>query len=163
MREVRRGGIGKFSGRQITAALAIARSVCPAPPCCRHRAQCCCVRQSLSSTQQVSVTSEKLTVHFRWAYWRVAMCAGETVSRKFFFSRHKFGFLSSEARNVPKNSVCVGWTVRGPNPGGSEIVRTRPERPLGPPSLLNNGYGDIPGGKAAGVSVDHPHPKAPRL
>jgi hypothetical protein len=86
------------------------------------------------------------------------MCAGETISRKFFFSRHKFGFLISEARIVPKNSVCTGWTVWESNPGGSEIARTRPDRPRGPPSLLNNGYRDIPGSKAAGVCVDSSHP-----
>jgi len=91
------------------------------------------------------------------------MCAGGTSSRKLFFSGHKFGLLISESRNVHKNSVCTGWTVRGSNLGGSEIVRTRPERRWGPPSLLKNGYRDIPGGKAFGVGVDHPHPKAPRL
>ena len=128
------------AGRQITAALHIASSVCPAPPCCRHRAQCCCARQSLSSTQQVSVTSDELTVHSRWTSWCVAMYAGEggIISREFFISRLKFGFLISEARNVPKNSVCTGWTVRGSNPCG-QICRTRPDRPWGPPSLLYNG------------------------
>jgi hypothetical protein len=78
---------------------------------------------------------------------------GVTISRKFFFSRHKFGFLFSEARIVPKNSICTGWTVRGSNPGGSEIVRIRPNRPWGTPSLRNNGYRDIPGSKAAGVAL----------
>jgi hypothetical protein len=29
-----------------------------------------------------------------------------------------------------------GWTVRGSNPGGDEIFRTRPDRPWGPPNLL---------------------------
>ena len=38
----------------------------------------------------------------------------------------------------------------------SEIFRTRPDRPWGPPSLLYNGYRVIPGGKAAGRSVEHP-------
>ena len=91
------------------------------------------------------------------------MCRGETISRKFFFTRHKFGLLISEARNAPKNSVCTGWTVRGLNPGGNEIVPTRPDRPWGPPSLLNNGYRDIPGSKAAGIVVDSPHPVASKL
>jgi hypothetical protein len=34
---------------------------------------------------------------------------------------------------------------------GREIFRTRPDRPLGPPSLLYNGYRVFPGGKAAGT------------
>jgi hypothetical protein len=41
--------------------------------------------------------------------------------------------------------------VRGWNPGGGEIFRTRPDRPWGLPSLLYNGYRVIPGSKAAGV------------
>ena len=40
-----------------------------------------------------------------------------------------------------------GWTVRGSNPGGGEILLTRPDRPWGPPSLLYNGYRLFPGGK----------------
>jgi hypothetical protein len=47
--------------------------------------------------------------------------------------------------------LATGWTVRGSNPGGSEIFRTRPERLWGPPSLLYNGYRVFPGGKAAGA------------
>jgi len=34
---------------------------------------------------------------------------------------------------------------------GGEIVRTRPDRPWGPPSLLYNGYRLFPGGIAAGA------------
>jgi hypothetical protein len=30
------------------------------------------------------------------------------------------------------------------NPGGDEILRTRPDRPRGPPSLLYNGYQVFP-------------------
>ena len=36
--------------------------------------------------------------------------------------------------------LATGWTVRGSNPGGSEIFRTCPDWPCGPPSLLYNGY-----------------------
>jgi hypothetical protein len=43
--------------------------------------------------------------------------------------------------------LATGWTVRGSNPGRSEIFRTCPDRPLGPPSLLYNGYRVFPGGK----------------
>jgi hypothetical protein len=51
----------------------------------------------------------------------------------------------------------MGWTVRGSNPGGSEIFRTRPDRPWGQPSLLYNGYGvHSRGVKRPGRGVDHP-------
>jgi len=43
--------------------------------------------------------------------------------------------------------LATGWTVRGSNPGGSEIFRTCPDRPWGPPSLLYNGYRVFPEGK----------------
>jgi hypothetical protein len=46
---------------------------------------------------------------------------------------------------------ATGWTIRGSNPIGGEIFRTRPDRPWGPPSLLHNGYRVFPGGKAAGA------------
>jgi hypothetical protein len=48
--------------------------------------------------------------------------------------------------------------VRGSNPGGDEIFRTRPDLSWVPPSLLYNGYGIFPRGKAAGRGVDHPPP-----
>jgi len=47
--------------------------------------------------------------------------------------------------------LVTDWTVRVSNLGGGEILRTRPERPWGPPSLLYNGYRVFPGGKAAGA------------
>ena len=47
--------------------------------------------------------------------------------------------------------TATGWTVRGSNPDGGEIFRTRPERPWGQPNLLYNKYRVIPGGKAAGA------------
>ena len=34
----------------------------------------------------------------------------------------------------------MGWRVRGSNPGGGKIFRSRPDQPWGPPSLLHNGY-----------------------
>ena len=50
---------------------------------------------------------------------------------------------------------ATGWTVRGSNAGGGEILRNRPERPWGTPSVLYNGYwvsllGEV-GGKSAGA------------
>ena len=47
--------------------------------------------------------------------------------------------------------LATGWTVRGTNPVGGEIFRTRPLRPWVPPSPLYNGYRFFPGGKAAGA------------
>jgi hypothetical protein len=38
-------------------------------------------------------------------------------------------------------------TVRESNPDEGEILRTCPDRPWGPPSLLYNGYRVFPGGK----------------
>ena len=43
----------------------------------------------------------------------------------------------------------MGWTVRGSNPGGGEILRTRPDWFWGPPSLLYKGYRVFPTNKAA--------------
>ena len=47
--------------------------------------------------------------------------------------------------------LATGWTIRGSNPGGGEIFRTRSDRSWGPPSLLYNWYLVFPGGKAAGA------------
>jgi hypothetical protein len=51
----------------------------------------------------------------------------------------------------PVYRLATGWTVRGSNPDGGEIFRTRSDRPWGPPSLLYNGDRIFPGGKAAGA------------
>jgi len=53
-----------------------------------------------------------------------------------------------------------GWTVRGSNPVGDEIFRTRPDRPWGLPSLLHNRYRVFPGVKRPGRGVDHPPPSS---
>jgi hypothetical protein len=50
----------------------------------------------------------------------------------------------------PYSDWATGWTVRGSNPGGGEIFRTRPDPPWGPPSLLYSGYRVFSGGKPAG-------------
>jgi hypothetical protein len=55
-------------------------------------------------------------------------------------------------------------TVRGSNPGGGEIFRSRPDRPWGPPSLLYNGYRvSFPGVKRPGRGVDHPPSSSARV
>jgi hypothetical protein len=47
--------------------------------------------------------------------------------------------------------ILTFWTVRGSNPGGGEIFRTRPDRPWSPPNLLYSGYQVFPGDKADGA------------
>jgi hypothetical protein len=47
--------------------------------------------------------------------------------------------------------LATGWTVRGSNPGGGEIFRTRSDRPWGTPSLLYIRYRVFPVGKADGA------------
>jgi hypothetical protein len=60
--------------------------------------------------------------------------------------------------------LATGWTVRGSNPGGGEILRTRPDRPWGLPSLLYNGYRvSFPGVKRPGRGVDHPPSSSVRV
>jgi hypothetical protein len=46
---------------------------------------------------------------------------------------------------------ATGWKVRGSNPVGTRIFRTRPDRLCGPRSLLYNGDQFFPGDKAAGA------------
>jgi hypothetical protein len=54
--------------------------------------------------------------------------------------------------------LATGWTVRGSNPSGDEIFRTRPDRPWAPPSLLYNVYRVFPEGKTAVVWCWPPTP-----
>jgi hypothetical protein len=44
----------------------------------------------------------------------------------------------------------MGWTVRGSDPCGGAIFRSRPDRSQVPPSLLYKGYQVFRGVKAAG-------------
>jgi hypothetical protein len=55
--------------------------------------------------------------------------------------------------------LATGWTVRGSDLGGGEIFHNGPDRPWGPPSLMNNGY-RVPGLKTARGGVDHPLPSS---
>jgi len=59
------------------------------------------------------------------------------------------------------SQLAMGWTVRGSNPGEGEILRTCPDRPWGPPSLLHNGYRVFPGTKERpGRDADPSHPSS---
>jgi hypothetical protein len=54
--------------------------------------------------------------------------------------------------------------VRGSNPGGGKIFRSRPYRLWGPPSLLYNGYRvSFQGVNRPGRGVDHPPPSSARV
>jgi hypothetical protein len=60
--------------------------------------------------------------------------------------------------------LATGLTVRGSNPGGGEVFRSRPDRPWGLPSLLYDGYRvSFPGVKRPGRGVDHPPPSSARV
>ena len=74
--------------------------------------------------------------------------ANGCVAQIQYYLKHKVkgaGIAQSVLRLVS------GWTVRGSNPGGGDIFRTRPDRPWGRSSLLYNGYRVFPGGKTAGA------------
>ena len=64
--------------------------------------------------------------------------------------------LTDKVCGVSHSQLCViavgietPYMLDCPNPFGSEIFRTRSDRPWGSPSLLYNGYRVFPGGKAA--------------
>jgi hypothetical protein len=63
-------------------------------------------------------------------------------------------------RNFPlvyPSHLATGWTVQGSNPGEGEILRTRPDRPSGLPSLPYNGHPvSFQGVKRPGRGVNHP-------
>ena len=82
--------------------------------------------------------------------------------------------LQSSATNSKDGRSCerdflsdltdYSWTIRGSNPGGSEIFRTRTDRPPTPPSLLYNIYRvSCPVIKRPGRGVDSPPNLALRL
>ena len=64
-------------------------------------------------------------------------------------------------------SITTRYGLDGPGIesrwGGGEILRTRPDRPWGAPSLLYNGYRVFLGVKRTGRGFDHPPHLAPRL
>jgi hypothetical protein len=52
-----------------------------------------------------------------------------------------------EPDSVVGLATAYGLDGAGSNPGGGEFIRTYPDRPCGPPSLLYNGYRVFSGGK----------------
>jgi len=64
---------------------------------------------------------------------------------------------NTEERSCKHCSARYGLDGSGIEFGGSEIFRTRPDRPWGPPDLLYNGYRvSFSGVKRPGGGVDHP-------
>jgi hypothetical protein len=57
-------------------------------------------------------------------------------------------------------SIVTGYRLDGPGIESSEILRTRPDRPWGPPSLLYIGYRVFLGIKRPGRGADHPPPSS---
>jgi hypothetical protein len=91
---------------------------------------------------------------------------------KIYYKRSNTSYMfrplmSPSARAGIAQSVqglATGWTVRGSNPGGGEIFRSRPDWPWGPPSLLYNGYRvSFPGVKRRGRGFNHPPPSSARV
>jgi hypothetical protein len=62
--------------------------------------------------------------------------------------RHNYLTYTIKVKTGPGSSVGIstGLAVRGSKPGGGEIIRTRPDRLWGPPSLLCNWYRVFTGG-----------------
>jgi hypothetical protein len=61
------------------------------------------------------------------------------------------------------DSITTDYGLDGPGieSGGGEILRTCPDQPRGPPSLLYNGYRVFPGGKVRlGRAADHSPPSS---
>jgi hypothetical protein len=74
------------------------------------------------------------------------------IPQRLGLSLNTAGYLTSYNKDLGRVAQSVqrlttGWTVLGSNPGGGEILRTSPDRPWGPPSLLYNGYRVFPGGR----------------
>jgi len=62
------------------------------------------------------------------------------------------------SQNIAQLQEAVSWTVRGSIPGGSDILRTCPDRPWGLPSSCTMGTGSIPGVKSERGVTPTPHP-----
>jgi len=79
----------------------------------------------------------------------------------YFNKIHAAPSVDQSRHSISEPYIECHWTVRGLNPGGGEIFRTRPYRPWGPPSLLYNGYCfSFPGVKRPGRGIDHPPPSS---
>jgi len=79
-------------------------------------------------------------------------------------SLHGFSQLVTRKKTHTIPFTLHGPRARGSNPGGGEIIRNRPDRPWGSPSLQYYGYRvSFPGEKRPGRDVDHPPHLVPSL
>ena len=80
-----------------------------------------------------------------------------TVARSI--ATHTHTALGTKAFGLGQDSVvCIAtrFTVRGRNPGGHEIFRTRPDRPWGPASLwYSGGRVSLPGEERLGRGINN--------
>ena len=67
-------------------------------------------------------------------------------------------FAAGIAQSVQR--LATGWTVRGPNPGGGDIFRTRPDWLWAHPASCTMGTGSLQGVKRAGRGTGHPPPSS---
>jgi hypothetical protein len=104
-----------------------------------------------------------LTVTIRQSYYETNICSSPS-KRRFTVN---FNIISCVTLEVVQSiyRLATSSTVRGSNPGGSEIFGTRPDQPSGPPSPLYSGYRVcFPGGEASETWLCTPIPHlAPRL
>ena len=113
---------------------------------------CLCVLSHSGSTECL----------FTWTYLPVSSPCVTPKNLKGFPQSTSTGVWAAKDQSVQR--LATGWTVRGSNPGGGKIFRTRPDRPWDPPSLLYNGNQvSLPGVKRSGRGVNHPPHLAPRL
>jgi hypothetical protein len=105
-----------------------------------------------------------------WVEWPTDSCVVNLVKNiiipDFFWVGANWVSVGS-SRRVDRvaqlvQRLATGWTVRGSNPGGSEIFRTCADRPWETPSLLYNGYRVFPGGiKRPGLDAEPSPPSVP--
>jgi hypothetical protein len=91
-----------------------------------------------------------------WPYGPSSIKAAEV----YVCVESKVSNVAALAHSVRRLATGV---VRGSSSGWCKISRTRPDRYLGPPSHLYNGYWVIPGGKSAGLWRWPPTPSNARL
>ena len=75
-----------------------------------------------------------------------------TVGSSTTHPQHSLYYMKLSVLGWPGSvvGIATGYGLDGPgieSRWGGEIFRTCPDRPLGPPSLLYNGYRVFPGGK----------------